>query len=75
MPTETEPAARAAGQAAAEALPPTFQDVIMSLQRYWAGAGCVILEMTSSTASLEDVFMELTAGDPEDPEEKEGEEE
>ena len=39
------------------------------------GAGCVILEMTSSTASLEDVFMELTAGDPEDPEEKEGEEE
>ena len=44
MPTETEPAARAAGQAAAEALPPTFQDVIMSLQRYWAGAGCVILQ-------------------------------
>lgn len=39
------------------------------------GAGCVILEMTSSTASLEDVFMELTAGEPEDPEEKEGDEE
>ncbi|NPD31256.1 glycine--tRNA ligase subunit alpha [Eggerthellaceae bacterium zg-1084] len=25
-------------------LPPTFQDIIMALQRYWAGAGCVILQ-------------------------------
>ena len=23
---------------------PTFQDVIMSLQRYWADVGCVILQ-------------------------------
>ena len=23
-----------------ETLPPTFQDVIMNLQRYWAGTGC-----------------------------------
>lgn len=25
-------------------LPPTFQDVIMNLQRYWADAGCVVLQ-------------------------------
>ena len=25
-------------------LPPTFQDVIMNLQRYWASTGCVILQ-------------------------------
>ena len=29
---------------APESLPPTFQDVIMGLQRYWASAGCVILQ-------------------------------
>ena len=28
----------------ARALPPTFQDVIMNLQRYWSGVGCVILQ-------------------------------
>ena len=27
-----------------ETLPPTFQDVIMNLQRYWAGTGCVVLQ-------------------------------
>ena len=28
----------------APALPPTFQDVIMNLQRFWADKGCVILQ-------------------------------
>ena len=25
-----------------KATPPTFQDVIMNLQRYWASTGCVV---------------------------------
>ena len=28
----------------ATAYPPTFQDVIMNLQRYWADQGCVVLQ-------------------------------
>ena len=27
-----------------EGLPPTFQEVIMNLQHYWASVGCVILQ-------------------------------
>ena len=27
-----------------KATPPTFQDVIMNLQRYWASTGCVVLQ-------------------------------
>lgn len=37
MSSETKNAAQAA-------LPPTFQDVIMNLQRFWADKGCVILQ-------------------------------
>ena len=44
MPTETVPAVTAGSEAACKPLPPTFQDVIMNLQRYWADAGCVILQ-------------------------------
>lgn len=29
---------------AGKATPPTFQDVIMNLQRYWASTGCVVLQ-------------------------------
>ena len=43
--------------------------------RALVAADAVILEMTSSTASLEDVFMELTAQDQTDEEEMGGEEE
>ena len=34
----------AASAASGEKLPPTFQDVIMNLQRYWASVGCVVLQ-------------------------------
>ena len=40
----TEHASAAAEQGAAEQLPPTFQDVIMNLQRYWGDQGCVVLQ-------------------------------
>ena len=41
----THTASAHGGREGAEGRPaPTFQDVIMSLQRYWAGAGCVILQ-------------------------------
>ena len=40
----TEHASAAAEQGAAAQLPPTFQDVIMNLQRYWANQGCVVLQ-------------------------------
>ena len=39
MPTEAVGAVRAV-----DACPPTFQDVIMNLQRYWASKGCVVLQ-------------------------------
>ena len=46
-PAENAPARQAAprggeGRAGAEA--PTFQDVIMNLQRFWAQQGCVVLQ-------------------------------
>ena len=40
----TEHASAAAEQGAAAQLPPTFQDVIMNLQRYWGDQGCVVLQ-------------------------------
>ena len=40
----TEHASAQAEQGAAEQLPPTFQDVIMNLQRYWGAQGCVVLQ-------------------------------
>ena len=33
-----------ASPACGEKQPPTFQDVIMNLQRYWASTGCVVLQ-------------------------------
>ena len=32
------------GQDSQKNLPPTFQDVIMNLQRFWAKQGCVVLQ-------------------------------
>ena len=41
QPLQAAPVAEAAQK---PGLPPTFQDVIMNLQRYWADQGCVILQ-------------------------------
>ena len=40
----TETFAANAGQGAGANQPPTFQDIVMNLQHYWASQGCVVLQ-------------------------------